>query len=302
MKYEFIAEYAHEHSVMLMCKVLKASRSGYYSFISGVKSARETANERLLEEIRTAHQESHKRYGSPRIFHALKLKGIKCGRHRIARLMAKSGIRGRVRRRFRITTRRDMKARYAPDQLERKFVATRPHEVWMSDITFIWTEEGWLYLAVVLDLFTRMVVGWSTGPRIDAELVCRAINNALVRYNPTMKVIFHSDRGSQYTSEVIRLLLIKNPEVPLVASHGSSCYDNAVMESFFHTLKIECEELEHPLSRQAAHNAIFDYIEIFYNRTRFHSSLNNLTPLEKIQSYSIQKTENLNLLSEEMGE
>ncbi len=283
MKYEFIAEYAHEHSVALMCKVLKVSRSGYYGFVKGEVSSRELANEKLLEEIRIVHTNSRETYGSPRIFYELREKGVRCGRHRIARLMATAGIVARVRRRFRITTRPRAGAQYAPDQLQRSFIAERPHAVWTSDITYIWTSEGWLYLAVVMDLYSRLIVGWATSERIDASLVCRAVNSALVQYRPTMKVILHSDRGSQYTSEVLRMLLVTKEHLPMVASHGASCYDNAITESFFHTLKTECVFFENYQTRQEGHRSIFDYIEIFYNRQRRHSSLNYRTP-SKVES------------------
>jgi transposase InsO family protein len=173
----------------------------------------------------------------------------------------------------------------------------------MSDITYLWTAEGWLYLAVVLDLFSRTIVGWSTGARIDAELVCRAINVALIRYRPTVEAIFHSDRGSQYTSDMLRKLLTNNPSAVPIASHGSSCYDDAVVESFFHTMKCECTELEHSgLSRGSIRRGLFDYIEVFYNRKRLHSSIGYLTPFEKIQSYEVQGIKNLNSLSEETGQ
>ena len=289
MKYEFISEYAQVHSIELMCKVLKASRSGYYAFAKGTVSVREMANEKLLEEIRSVHADSHEIYGSPRIFRDLKENGVVCGRHRIARLMAKAGIVGRIRRRFRVTTRKDPKARYAPDQLQRSFVSVRPHEIWMSDITFIWTTEGWLYLAVVIDLYSRLIVGWSTGNRIDASLVCRAVNSALVRHQPTTKVIFHSDRGSQYTSDLLRKFLATNQVATLLSSHGASCYDNAVAESFFHTLKTEWVYFEHYQSRQDAHRSLFDYIEIFYNRKRRHSSLGYSTPAEVEALYQMKE-------------
>ena len=280
MKYEFITEYVHEHSITLMCRVLKVSRSGYYTFARGAVSPREMANRELVEEIRSVHAKSREIYGSPRIHHELRVNGVRGGRHRIARLMAKAGIMGRVRRRFRTTTRRDPKARYAPDRLQRSFVAEYPHQVWTSDITYIWTEEGWLYLAVVLDLYSRMIVGWATGGRINAELVCRAVNSALVRHRPPAEVIFHSDRGSQYTSELIRELLANNQPAALLASQCTSCYGNAVTESFFHTLKTELVYFERYQSRHDAHRSLFDYIEIFYNRQRRHSSLGYSTPRE----------------------
>jgi len=301
MKYEFIAEFSQVHPVKLMCTMLKVSRSGYYSFAQGIKSEREEANEQLLEEIRTIHEASHETYGSPRIHYELsRVKGIRCGKHRIARLMRKAGIMGRVRRRFRTTTRPDPKARYAPDRLQRQFEATHPHQVWMSDLTYIWTEQGWLYLAVVLDLFTRMVVGWATGKRITAELVCRAVNSAVVKYGPGCEIIFHSDRGSQYTStELGELFSALDQRAIFTISHATSCYDNAVAESFFHTLKTEWVYFEHYQTREAAHQSLFEYIEIFYNRTRRHSSLGNATPLEINNQY--QQERKPNSLSEEMG-
>jgi putative transposase len=290
MKYEFIAEYAHKHRVVLMCGVLRVSRSGYYAFASGRVSERELANRKLLEEIRSVHANSRETYGSPRVYDELRSKGFGCGRHRVARLMAKAGIVARIRRRFRVTTRPAIRAQYAADLLKRTFVASRPHEVWMSDITYIWTAQGWLYLAVVLDLYTRAVVGWATAARIDASLVCRAVNSALVRYRPRRKVILHSDRGSQYTSAILRRLLAMNHAIPLVPSHGHSCYDNAVVESFFHTLKAECAHLEHSQTREEAHRTLFDYIEVFYNRQRRHSSLGSKTPWEAEKEFQTKET------------
>ncbi len=290
MKYGFIAEYAHEHSVALMCKVLRVSRSGYYGFAKGEVGIRELANQKLLEEIQAVHTTSRETYGSPRVFRQLRASGVSCGRHRVARLMAKAGIVARARRRFRITTRQKAGARYAPDQLQRSFVAERPHAVWTSDITYIWTAEGWLYLAVVMDLYSRLIVGWATSERIDASLVCRAVNSALLRHRPMLKVIFHSDRGSQYTSNAVRELLDEHLPVPLVASHGTSCYDNAITESFFHTLKTECVFFENYQTRQEGHRRLFDYIEVFYNRQRLHSSLNYQTPSAVESGFQIKKT------------
>ena len=207
MKYQFIAEHAHEHPVRLMCKILGVSRSGYHKFCQGRLSHRAAANVRLLEHIQAIHQESRGTYGSPRVHQALKRRGIACGRHRTARLMANAGLVGRARKRFRTTTKQRKSAIAAPDLLKREFTAERPHEVWTSDITYIWTDEGWLYLAVMLDLCTRAVVGWATSTRINAELVCSALTRALSRYRPLQELVMHSDRGSQYTSELFRKLL-----------------------------------------------------------------------------------------------
>jgi putative transposase len=288
MKYAFVSEYAQEHSIVLMCTLLKVSRSGFYRFRQHIVSNQERANVRLLEEIKIVHQASRGIYGSPRVHRELNNKGNACGRHRVARLMAKEGIVAKVRRRFRVTTRQRKGVTYAPDLLERDFTAERPHQVWTSDITYIWTTEGWLYLAVILDLFSRAIVGWATSERIDAQLVCTAFQRALWQYRPRSSVIFHSDRGSQYTSNMFRALLAKQSGV-FVQSNGSSCYDNAVTESFFHTLKTESDILEHFQSRAEVHQHLFDYIEVFYNQKRLHSSLGYHTPVEKLQGINNKK-------------
>jgi len=282
MKYTFVSEYAHEHSIVLMCKLLNASRSGYYKFRHHIVSAQEIANVRLLEKIKIVHQESHGIYGSPRVHRELIKKGEACGRHRVARLMAKEGIVAKARRRYRVTTRQRQGAIPAPDLVKRDFTAERPHQVWTSDITYIWTTEGWLYLAVILDLYSRAIVGWATSQRIDAQLVCTAFHRALWQYRPGLPVIFHSDRGSQYTSKMFRELLAAQP-VQFIQSNGLSCYDNAVTESFFHTLKTESVDFEHFQSRAEAHHHLFFYIEVFYNQKRLHSSLGYHTPGEILQ-------------------
>jgi putative transposase len=289
MKYQFIAEYEHEHSVALMCKVLHASRSGYYVFHQGHVGPREKANRILLEEIRAVYACSRETYGSPRVFQDLRAQGIACGRHRVTRLMAKAGIVARVSRRYRTTTRPRANAKYAPDRLQRSFQAQHPHQVWTSDITYIWTGEGWLYLAVVMDLYSRLIVGWASAGRIDAALVCSALRRALLRHRPNTGVIVHSDRGSQYTSEAVQLLLARNQPEPLLPSHGSSCYDNAVTESFFHTLKTEYVHFEQYQTREEGHRGLFDYIEVFYNRQRRHSSLGYHTPAETEEQFNKTK-------------
>jgi transposase InsO family protein len=271
-----------------MCKLLNASRSGYYKFRHHIVSAREIANVRLLEKIKIVHQESHGIYGSPRVYRELIKKGDACGRHRVARLMAKEGIVAKVRRRYRVTTRQRQGAIPAPDLVKRDFTAERPHQVWTSDITYIWTTEGWLYLAVILDLYSRAIVGWATSERIDAQLVCTAFQRALWQYRPGLSVIFHSDRGSQYTSKMFRELLAVQP-VQFIQSNGLSCYDNAVTESFFHTLKTESVDFERFQSRIEAHHHLFDYIEVFYNQKRLHSSLGYHTPGETLQGINNKK-------------
>ncbi len=282
MKYAFISEFAHEHSIVLMCKLLNASRSGYYRFCQHIVSAQTMANVRLLEQIKIVHQESRGIYGSPRIHRKLNEQGNPCGRHRVALLMAKAGIAAKSHRRFRVTTRQREGATASPDLLGREFVAECPHQVWLSDITYIWTTEGWLYLAVILDLFSRAVVGWSTSARIDAQLICTAFQRAVRRYPLRLPLIMHSDRGSQYTSAMYRELL-STQSVLVFQSNGLSCYDNAVAESFFHTLKTESVDHEQFRFRDGAHLHLFDYIEVFYNQQRLHSSLGYLTPEQMLQ-------------------
>jgi len=279
MKYMFIEEYRTEHSVEVMCRVLGVSRSGYYTWLRRPISSREWANRDLLEHIRRFHRESRETYGSPRVVQDLHAMGIRCGKNRVARLMRRNGIAAKTSRRFRVTTHAREGAQYAPDRLQRNFVTGKPNRVWTSDITYIWTREGWLYLAVVLDLFSRSIVGWATSATIEAELVCKALQRALDRRGPRNEVILHSDRGSQYTSVALQTL-IRDHHVPILPSHGISCYDNAVTESFFHTLKTECTNFEQYHTREDGHRSVFDYIEVFYNRQRRHSSLGYCTPSE----------------------
>jgi transposase InsO family protein len=282
MRYTFVSEYAHEHSIVLMCKLLNVSRSGFYKFRRHIVSGQEQANVRLLEEIKRVHHASRGSYGSPRVHRELKKQGKPCGRHRVARLMAKEGIAAKMRRRYRVTTRQRQGVVPAPDLLKRNFTAERPHQVWTSDITYIWTAEGWIYLAVILDLCTRAIIGWATSERIDAQLVCTAFQRAVWQYHPGQPVIFHSDRGSQYTSRMFRALLTEQT-VPFIQSNGLSCYDNAVSETFFHTLKTESLNFENFQTRAEAHQHLFDYIEVFYNQQRLHSSLGYQTPMQKLR-------------------
>lgn len=285
MKYMFIDEYRSEHSVELMCRVLRVSRSGYYAWQSRPVGRREDNNRVLLEHIRRFHKASREIYGSPRILLDLREMGIRCGKNRVARLMKRHGIVAKTRRRYKVTTRARKGVQYAPDRLQRTFVSERPNRVWTSDITYIWTREGWLYLAVVLDLFSRAIVGWATSAHIDAELVCAALRRALERKRPHGELVFHSDRGGQYISDALHNL-IDDQKILILQSHGVSCYDNAVTESFFHTLKTECVCFEQYQSREDGHRSLFDYIEVFYNRQRRHSSLGYRTPSEAEESFT----------------
>ena len=279
MKYEFIREYRSEHSVVLMCKVLGVSRSGYYAWVTHVPGDRAKANGELLHHIQSCYRDARGVYGSPRVHQELLRRGIGCGRNRVARLMHQHGIVAKQMRRYRRTTCAKAGAQYAPDRLQRQFEATRPHEIWTSDMTYIWTDEGWLYLAIILDVYSRSIVGWATDTRINAALVSKALTGALWRTSPKGTIILHSDRGSQYTSTLLRNTMASY-QPGMVPSHGLSCYDNAITESFFHTLKSESITDHHLQSRSQAHSLLFDYIEVFYNRHRLHSALGYRPPIE----------------------
>lgn len=278
MKYEFISEYRTQYRLSSLCRVLGVSRSGYYSFLEKRPSQRAEANQELEKRIGELFGQREKRYGSPRILLDLQEEGRRCGKNRVARLMRKNGLIALTRRRFKVTTRKDPHlSEYAPDRLQRQFTVEEPNKVWTSDITYIWTKEGWLYLAVVLDLCTRSVVGWADSARITSDLVCDALTMALERRHPDRELILHSDRGSQYTSEAVTKLLGQQ-QATILVSHAYSCYDNAVTESFFNTLKTELVFWERYSTRREAHQSLFEYIEIFYNRQRRHSALGGRTP------------------------
>jgi len=277
MRYEFIEAHREEFEVSLMCKVLHVSRSGYYAWRKRTPSQREMAEEQLLKEIKKAHAASGERYGSPRIYEAIKNK-IPCSVNRVARLMKKHGIRAKQSRRYKVTTQRNESHNYAPNLLAQDFTASRPAEKWCGDITYIWTAMGWLYLAVVLDLYSRRIVGWAMSSRMTTELVTNAFEMAWQQCQPTDKLTFHSDRGSQYTSHPFQQLLQQH-KVQVSMSGTGNCYDNAVVESFFGSLKMELVHLAFYQTRQEAMTDVFFYIEGFYNRNRLHSSLGYVSPL-----------------------
>ena len=262
-----------------MCKIFEVSSSGYYAWSKRKPSKRARENERLMLEINVAHQESRQTYGSPRIYHALRQKGITCGRNRIARLMRRNGIQARRKRRnYPKTTRRSAGAIAAPNRLQQNFKAANPNQVWVSDITYIDTAEGWLYLATVMDLFDRSIVGWAMENHMESSLVEDALSMAMARRTPDIGFIHHSDQGSQYTSVSFRKLLRKVGCRPSNSSVGN-CYDNASAESLFSTVKFECADKQFPTHRQAR-RTLFEYIEVWYNRKRLHSSLGYLSPAQ----------------------
>ena len=279
MKYAFMAAHEQEFSLKRMSKVLRVSRSGYYAWKGRSPSRREQANEALLAEIRVVHQKSRKTYGSPRIHAYLRRKGHFCGRNRVAHLMQKNQIVARKANRYHPrTTQQHPGDRIAPNLLNREFSAAFPNQKWVSDITYIGTAEGWLYLAVVLDLYSRCVVGWAMGEQMDTGLVEGAFQMALLNRQPSAGLLHHSDRGSQYTSAEYRDQLA-DLQCQVSMSRTGNCYDNAVAESFFATLKTECANTLFKNKAEAS-TAIFEFIEGWYNRQRLHSSLDYLSPVE----------------------
>ena len=279
MRYEFIRDYRCEFRVSKMCEVLEVSRAGFYTWLKCPESVRSGENRRLLSQIRVAFGRNRQTYGSPRLTDELKDSGVSCGENRVARLMRQSGIRAVGKRKYRVTTHSKHSHRVAENLLNRQFNADKPNTVWLSDITYIWTSEGWLYLAGVLDVYSRMLVGWSMNKRVTAELTLTALNQAIDRREVTPQLIHHSDRGSQYAAREYQKLLNETSMICSMSRKGD-CWDNAPMESFFATLKTELVNRERFKTREEARTKIFEYIEVFYNRQRRHSTLGNISPVD----------------------
>ena len=260
-----------------MCELLEISRSGFYAWSRRRESERARRDRELLGRIEEIHVQSRTCYGSPRIHHALRKEGTRCGRKRVARLMKRAEIRGKVRRKFQTTTNSKHAGTIAPNLLEKLGSVTRINQIWVADITYIRTREGWLYLASIMDLYSRKIIGWSFRDTLHTELPADALKMALERRRPRPGLIHHSDRGSQYASEEYQKLLQAHGVISSMSGKGN-CYDNAAKESFFHTLKAELVRDEDYRTRADARSSIFDYIETFYNRDRLHSSLGYETP------------------------
>lgn len=252
--------------------------SGYYAWRKRPMSQHSQEDARIAEQVKLAFQANRRVYGSPRIHMELRAQGIRCGQKRVARLMQEHGLKASRPRHRTITTKSEPDAQVAPNLLQRDFSADEPNSKWVADTTYIWTAEGWLYLAVVLDLFSRMVVGWSMANTQDATLAGQALRMAVARRRPSAGLLHHSDRGSTYTSESYQALLQQKGMIASM-SRTADCYDNAAMESFFHSFKGECVDDQSFQTRAQARSATFDYIETFYNRTRRHSTLHYLSPL-----------------------
>jgi putative transposase len=286
MKYGFMAEQRGAHSVGKMAEVLGVSRSGYHAWVGRPESGRKHAERELEREIRGIQKKAKRRYGSPRVTAALRKAGRRVGHNRVARIMRENGLEARPKRRFRVTTKADPSAAAAENLLARNFVVQEVNRVWVSDITYIPTTEGWLYLAVVLDLCSRRVVGWSMSSRLGTELVLRALWMAVLRRRPPKGLLFHSDRGSQYTSHAFRKDL-EYTGMRQSMSRKGDCWDNAPSEAFFKSLKTELMEGGKAFAgREAAKAAIFEYVEVFYNRARLHSSLGYISPVEYEEAIS----------------
>jgi len=263
-----------------MCRVLGVSRGGLYAWRRRPRvSAGARANRALISQIRCVHAASRSTYGSPRVHRQLEREGVSAGRNRVAKLMRANDLHGRIRRRFRTTTDSDHAYKVAENTLNRQFKVDAPDRVWAGDITYIETKAGWAYLAVILDLHSRMVVGWSIADHMRTELIKTALSNALGARRPSANLLHHSDRGCQYASTSYRAMLAENG-IEVSMSRRGECYDNAVVESFFGTLKQELVFHHRWTDLLEVRTAIHDYIEVFYNRQRLHSTLGYRTPAE----------------------
>ena len=279
MKYRVIQEHDRRYPIRLMCRALAVSAAGYYAWRIRPESARSVSDRTTLSVIRVIHRESRETYGSPRIWKALVTQGHRIGEHRVARLMRQDGIRAKTVTKWRATTQSQHRFPVAANTLERAFTVEAPNRVWAGDITYVWTLEGWLYLAVLLDLYSRRVVGWAMSQRITVELTEQALTMALAKRAPTAGLLHHSDRGSQYAATSYQRVLDEYGLIPSMSRKGN-CWDNACVESFFGTLKRELVYQRQYATRSEATQDIFEYIEVFYNRQRRHSTLGYHSPAE----------------------
>jgi transposase InsO family protein len=268
-----------EFPVSVMCEVFKVSRSGYYAWLRRPESKRKVEDTALSLVIKEIHKESNGEYGSPKVHEELRRRGTRCGRKRVARLMKEDGLKAKTIRKFKATTNSNHSLPVAPNLLNRDFSPAQPNKAWAADITYIWTSEGWLYLAIVMDLYSRAIVGWSMSERMTRALVVDAFTLAVKRRNPAPGLIHHSDRGSQYASTDFQNILRKYGAICSMSRKGN-CWDNAPAESFFGLLKRSLIYHSKYKTRAHARQSIFSYIERFYNRKRIHSSLGYRTPYE----------------------
>ena len=279
MKYAFVRDHRRRWPIEVMCRVLRVSRSGFYAWRKRRPSARQKRQEQLLAKIRVVHQENRELYGSPRVHRALLIEGQSVSRNTVAKLMRQAKIRAKIRRKFfpRTTDSAHQKP-VADNRLDRDFTAEAPDQKWLADITYIPTDEGWLYLSAVLDCFSRKIVGWSMANHMEADLASDALKMALLQRCPGgQNLVHHSDRGVQYASEDYQHLLSQHGIECSMSGRGD-CYDNAMMESFWATLKCELVHQQKYATHDAARQSIFEYVEVFYNRRRLHSALGYVSP------------------------
>lgn len=279
MSYHFIETHRQRHSVRRACQLLTVSVSGYYAWRTRRESARSAANRALLEDIRAIHDHSRRTYGSPRVHAELKARGLAGGRHRVARLMRRAGIKARMSRLWSAARGARTDEHIEANKLNRAFTVAAPNRRWVADITHIATAQGWLYLSAVMDLYSRRIVGWSMASRPGASLSTEAVTMALGQRHPVRGLLLHSDQGMHYRTAAYHHLL-EDHGIESSMSRVGNCLDNAAMESFFHTLKTEHVHHHRYRTRDEARQSLFEYIEVFYNRQRRHSTLNYMTPME----------------------
>ena len=279
MKYLFIQAQQGQHRIGRLCQVLAVSRSGYYAWCRRPTSSRALANTRLLEQMQRLHRQTKNRYGAVKLWRALRLAGVMCGRHRVARLRRQHGLVAQRVRRFRVMIERHQFAPPAPNRLQQVFVASAVNRIWAGDLTAIATRAGWLYLAVVLDLYSRRVIGWAMSAKPDQQVALQALHMALAHRRPHPGLIHHTDQGALYTSVAYQRLLVQHGLVPSMSRKGN-CYDNAVVESFFSTLKNELVHEREYHTREEAQAEVFEFIEVFYNRQRLHQTLGYVSPMQ----------------------
>ena len=277
-EYSFIHTEKALHPVTVLCRVCGVTRSAYYEWLAKGPSCQKRSDKALTETIREIFVEGRENYGSPRVLDELKKRGVAISRKRVARLMREAGLKAKTRRKFKATTDSTHGKLVDPNLLNQSFDVLAPNVAWVSDITYIRTREGWMYLATVIDLYSRRVVGWSLRPRMAAALVCNAFDMAVRLRKPPSGLIFHSDRGSQYASKKLRKRLAQRGMQQSMSGTGN-CYDNAVAESFFATLKKELVRGKTFSSHDHARRAVFEYIEVFYNRKRKHSKASGISPV-----------------------
>ena len=279
MIFKFMNKKSNDFSIEKMAKTFGVSFSGYYKFINRKESKTAVKNKELLDKIKLVHKKSRGIYGSPRIHFALEKQGEKCSRKRIAKLMKQNNIQSKIRKKWKATLKANNALHVAPNLLNQNFKVDSANKFWVQDITYIHTNEGWLYVSAVLDLYSRKIIGLGMSEKIDTDLVIKSLNQAVIHRKKPANLILHSDRGTQYTSSEYKKFAEEN-KFNLSMSAKGNCYDNAPMESFFHTLKTEHVFFNKYKTKSEAMISIFEYIEVFYNRERYHSSLGYMSPVE----------------------